>query len=513
MVAFGKNKSRGVNKYKKPQSFTGTRKSKQRLKAKNAKPKPSVKFDENVNVEDVDVSNMVDSEDFEFLKKAVLGNSYSFLRDPSVLGSTKPTRRSDKKRNRMGEEGGGNHWEDDYAKMRRLEGDDNVSSTMMKTKHLLPIKTSKGKLIPQTLDVPLQEYSDGELDEAKTEDDEDIVPPEEPLTAVEELARKAADLKSKKEKIARWSAKVLENPDIHSDHLSHLVGLLNPKKESLQVQRLATISLTILYKDIIPAYRIAERDTSKQLLKKETLKLWKFENSLLSSYKSFLQRLGVLIAPLKQGQDLEWTSKSQELLVKVALQGLTTLLVLHPHFNLAENIVATLMPIAAKRQTALNATKLICDTFCALFRQDTVGTISLQVVRQMYRCSKARGFQIPGLLLESIQSLRLVPVDTEEETKAQARETLNKNAGLKRRSESRRERKKLKMKREVERDLTAAQAMENTTLRQRNQTAILSVLFTMLFRVVKSPTGKSNEVLTATLGGLAKFAHFINIDF
>ncbi|CAG0896703.1 unnamed protein product [Cyprideis torosa] len=69
------------------------------------------------------------------------------------------------------------------------------------------------------------------------------------------------------------------------------------------------------------------------------------------------------------------------------------------------------------------------------------------------------------------------------------------------------------MKREVERDLTAAQAMENTTLRQRNQTAILSVLFTMLFRVVKSPTGKSNEVLTATLGGLAKFAHFINIDF
>ena len=51
------------------------------------------------------------------------------------------------------------------------------------------------------------------------------------------------------------------------------------------------------------------------------------------------------------------------------------------------------------------------------------------------------------------------------------------------------------------------------SLREKNQTNVLSVIFTIFFRVVKSRRDKSTDLLTSCLAGLASFAHFINVDF
>ena len=361
-------KAKNATQKVKTKGHGGGKSLQKRLQKKKIADKHKARNASETAVEEVeDVSNMVDSEDLEFLKHAVRDGSYSFLRVPRMNRSSEISRKGRPKDESMI----GDDLEEEYLQGKQEEMEDKGN---VRTRHLLPIKLKGGHLLSQTIEEPIAEEEETTGEEEQMEIDDTEILPE--MTAVEELAGRQADLETKRKKIARWSSSVLENTEANAEHLLHLVNLLKNPKESATVQKLATISLTIVFKDIIPAYRVAERDTSKsrQLLKKETLKLWKFENALLQAYKSFLQRLDAMLLPLKQPTKREGNPK----LAKIALKSMTDLLLYHPHFNLSENILTTLIPIAV-RDVNPDMTDGICETLSALFRQDNIGTISLLV--------------------------------------------------------------------------------------------------------------------------------------
>lgn len=76
---------------------------------------------------------------------------------------------------------------------------------------------------------------------------------------------------------------------------------------------------------------------------------------------------------------------------------------------------------------------------------------------------------------------------------------------------SKKERKRKKKLVEVEKELLETKAEENKQAKNEKLVTIMKYVFTIYFRVLKkSPNSK---LLSATLEGLAKFAHMINIEF
>jgi uncharacterized membrane protein YgcG len=209
---------------------------------------------------------------------------------------------------------------------------------LKKTKEALPIKTKSGQIVktfreetPEEEAPASDSESDGsasEVDDEEADLGEDSDEEGEPSTAILETA---GDLNSVRALIADICTCVTANPDRslrrerstseYGDTVYTIYDLLAfLKHENAQVVELAMLSLFVLFKDIVPGYRIRSKaedatatkkkeeaeDASKSntlrhkngkvMLKKTTKQLKDAEHHLLSSYQMYLKALDTRIA-------------------------------------------------------------------------------------------------------------------------------------------------------------------------------------------------------------------------
>lgn len=476
--------------------------------------------DEDVNCGDD--NDPLDPEDLEYFQDS--DRSFAFLQKvvADVPGSGKK-----RKRKKIEQEE-----EADYEKRPRTIQTEQGRNERV----LLPIK-SKDSIIPRTEKIPivdLQEHTEQTdpvdlLPETIHQSTESpTLPPT--LSMVELFNKRRQKLMQRKLRIAELSNSILENPQESVSELQELCKLCDERDTDVRIttKKLAMVSLLTVFKDIVPGYPIRRLTEKEQGVKlsKEVKKLRDFEEGLLKYYQEYLQILETTVEDYSKNRN---TTSSNGVLQKnvasesvmlVAVQCMCDLLTSLPHFNFHTNLVAVLVPRMNDKSLDGQVSKLCYNAFVTLFKQDSVGSVSLETVRVISKFVKSKGFRVLPCVLETFLYLRINQLDiqslkhnNEKKTAVELKIEKNKNR-IEKKLKGKMSKKEKKRKREMkklEKELQETEAVESQQKRAKLQTEILKFVFVTYFRVLK--TVGHSPLLSPVLEGLAKFAHLINVDF
>lgn len=382
----------------------------------------------------------------------------------------------------------------------------------------LPIKTSEGFV--HSVDEPENPAED--TDSFLGTDDDDDDDDEEAAGERDEEIEKAEEKKPKvpvkvqiaqaKEDLARIATLINEDPEEHIALFKTMAEMVENPDSPLTVKKLALASQGAVYKDVIPGYRIrplSEEDMSAKI-SKDVRKLRNFEQSLLSGYRGYVQKLATLAKP-GRGESAEIDAGLKSIAVNCACNMLQAV----PHFNFRGELLKILVNRLARRQVDPDLVKCR-EALVDIFAKDTDGMVSLEAVRLLSKMMKARDFRIHESVLDTFLYLRLLGefsmkasrdrVDREPEEETHR----GKKQKQKREFRTKRERKVEKERKIVEKDMKQADALVSHEERDKNQAETLKLVFGVYFRILKQRTP---NLMGPVLEGLAKYAHLINQDF
>lgn len=263
-----------------------------------------------------------------------------------------------------------------------------------RVKELLPIKTKGGLLMTRTTEEPKEHSLIIDEKQMDIDDNDDASERVEKtsqgsfkqkkiFSATELLRERQKELEGKKFQIGKFCSGITENPEDKVGNLKTLLEFLqdtdaDEKRNLLSVRKLTMFSLTEVFKDITPDYKIGIVDLENQKVKKDTLARVTFENELLKYYKNFLRELENISKALKPGKYSKRPSKESINLAESAIYCLCEILQTHPYFNFNTNIAQLLV-------TYLNCfnsycRKLINETFIKIFKTDKRLDLTLHVI-------------------------------------------------------------------------------------------------------------------------------------
>ncbi|XP_045538007.1 nucleolar complex protein 3 homolog [Papilio machaon] len=399
-----------------------------------------------------------------------------------------------------------------------------------KMRPLLPIKTKDGILerseecedtdsdeeqpdeAPETSESKQEESQDSDSGmEVTGEEGEGS---EEVVTAVQLLAARRDKLKHEKLRIGALCSSLLENPEKKLKNLYPILYLMDEHLKDgtpnlVSVRKLASVSAAEVFRDILPDYAIRHQDYSDVKLKKETLALYKYEKELLEFYKRYLQRLEKAASVLRRKKgDNRQVEDSEVSLALVSLRCLCSLLEARPQFNYAGNIAQSVLPFLACRQEARDAVTQCCKQ---VFTEDNKGDITLKIVRLINQLVKKRGTRLHPGALECLLALRIRDVDLDADADLKHKKRQEEKHKKRIVNLSKKEKKRAKKLKEVEKELLETEARENSEARKKQLTEVTKTVFHIYFRILK--TAPKSQLLEAVLNGLAKFSHVINVEY
>ncbi|KAL4265268.1 Nucleolar complex-associated protein 3 [Pleurotus pulmonarius] len=322
-----------------------------------------------------------------------------------------------------------------------------------------------------------------------------------------------ARIQGAKEQIASLCQEIISDPEnslgllrrLHTFSLASISSITHPEPVANDhiIRKLAILSQLAVFKDIIPGYRIRSL-TDKEKAEKVgqmVARTREWEQGLVGVYQTYLQ-------------SLETELKARNDLSAVALQCMCALLVDVTHFNFRVNIMNSVVATLSKK--GWDETSDLClNTLVKVFRNDLTGQPSLEIVRLLNRMVKERHFNVHPNVLTCLLSLRL---KTElgvraSDSKANPNEPPPKRKKDKKEQPhlSKKAKKVLKEKKEIEREFREAEAEVDKEERAITQTETLKLLFVLYFRILKND--RPTPLLPSALRGIAKFAHLVNIDF
>jgi nucleolar complex protein 3 len=314
------------------------------------------------------------------------------------------------------------------------------------------------------------------------------------------------EIRQAKEDLARIAGTISENPEEYIGLLASLAQIA--ESEHVTVKKLTLGTQLAVYKDIIPGYRIRplSKDDLHAKVSKDVRKQRNFEQGLLGGYKDYVQRLDRITRP---------DSSADASLVSVAASCVCALLTSVPHFNCRNELIAILVRKLSTRTVDMESVKWR-EALQQLFADDDEGHASLEAISQLTKMIKAKNFNIHEDVLNTFLHLRLLGefihkastnhVDRDGGSKGM----LDKRAKQKKEFRSKRERKLLRERKEVEKEMKEADAAVSFDERDKNQAETLKLVFVTYFRILKART---QHLMGAVLEGLAKYAHLINQDF
>lgn len=376
----------------------------------------------------------------------------------------------------------------------------------------LPIKTAEGAVEHiAELEHKATGGDDGEESDnpfaTSDEEDEEVKPVEEE-DPMSKLPPKVQILQAKEE-LAKISSLLLEDPEEHIELLRRLTQMVKVTKLAI-VKKLALGTQAAVFKDIIPGYRVRplkqEELTTK--VSKDVRRLRGFENTLVTSYRTYVEHLTMFSKGNKRGND--------EGLRTVAVKCAGSMLVAVPHFNFRGELLRILITQLGRRSVDEDFAKAR-DTLEEVFSKDDDGVVSMEAVGLLAKMMKARNYKVHPSVLDTFLHLRLLSefshkgstnsIDKQDED---GNPLDGKKPKEKREFRTKKQRKILKERKIVEKDLKEADALVGHEQRDRMQADTLKLVFTTYFRILKQRT---HRLVGAVLEGLAKFAHLINQHF
>ncbi|KAJ7046747.1 nucleolar complex-associated protein-domain-containing protein [Mycena alexandri] len=397
----------------------------------------------------------------------------------------------------------------------------------------LPIKLADGRI--QKTGTKLKQLPTSE-DTEESEDDEDV--PEEPRredvatgarfgrpAVIDVVANKsrAARIQGAKDQIASICQEIMADPEnslgllrrLHTFSLAEISTPSHPDPvaNDVIIRKLAILSQLAVFKDIVPGYRIRAL-TEKEKAEKVS--------QMVSRTRDWEQGLVVVYQTYLRALEAELKARSE--LADIALSAMCTLVTELTHFNFRVNLMSCIVARLSKKSWD-KASDQCLDAIIKVFRVDLTGTASLEVVRLLNRMVKEKRFNIHPRVLSCLLHLRLKTelgvraseshTDRPEPPK---RNSYGKDAARRAKGKptaqphlSKKARKALKEKKEIDREFREAEAEVDKEERAVTHTETLKLLFVLYFRIIKNP--RPTPLLPAALQGISKYAHLVNIDF
>ncbi|KAL0868219.1 hypothetical protein ABMA27_007754 [Loxostege sticticalis] len=370
----------------------------------------------------------------------------------------------------------------------------------------IEMETSKDEEEPQ--DSESDSGMEGTAEENEAGDGEEI-------STVQLLAARRDKLQHDKLRIGALCSSLLESPEKKLKNFFPILYLMEErlKDNTLNlhsVRKLATLSAYEVFKDILPDYQIRHQDYSNIKLKKDTLALYKYEKELLEFYKRYLQRLEKAATVLRRKKgDTRKLDESTLSLALVSLRCMCGVLEARPQFNYATNIAQSVVPYLDCPEE--QAREIVTECCRNVFNEDKKGEITLAIVRLINQLVKRRGERLHPSALDCLLSLKIRDIDMDAEADIQHKK--KQEAKHKKRivNLSKKEKKRAKKLKEVERELLETEAQENELARRKQLTEVTKTVFHIYFRLLKH--APRSKLLAAALNGLARFTHVINMEY
>ncbi|XP_075146122.1 nucleolar complex protein 3 [Haematobia irritans] len=415
-------------------------------------------------------------------------------------------------------------------------------STKKITVDLLPFKSRDGEIITRTTQVDYKpkpkitkvhkeedgeegEEAGGESAEEEFEDSDDDVVNDEDASAIKSavakkmvsttdlLIARQQEIERQKYRIGIICSGILEKPEDKMRNFHALFELMDETDKTgapniLTVRKVAIVSLTEIFKDILPEYRVGQIDTKMQTVRKATLERVTFENALLQHFKKFLQKLEKLTAAVNRKGHGRITPQSVKM-AEVAVQSMCDLLMSHPYFNYVKNIAQLLVYMLNSNFPRMR--EAVDKCFRYVFGHDKKLEMTLFIVRRINHLIKSKNNVVHLECITCLKSLKIKNVNLDAEKENELKQKKLEAHRQRLLNLSKKERKRRKKLAELNKELDETRAEENKQTKLSKLTEIVKMLFTIYFRVLKNdPTSR---VLSAILEGLAEFAHVINLDF
>ncbi|KAG1827333.1 nucleolar complex-associated protein-domain-containing protein [Suillus subaureus] len=399
----------------------------------------------------------------------------------------------------------------------------------------LPIKSADGRIHSTGMKTAAPPSSDEEDDGTDKSAEEQEMPVE--VNKIDDVATGArfgrpavidivgnksrkARIHGAKDQIASICQEIIAEPEnslgllrrLHTFSLDKITSPSHPEPvlNNIIIRKLATLSQLAVFKDIIPGYRIrALTDKEKaEKISQMVARTREWEQGFVLVYQNYLRSL-----------EAELKAKSE--LAEVALKCMCTLATEVTHFNFRTNLITCIVARLSKKSWD-EASDLCMNTLISIFRQDQTGTPSLEAVQLLNRMIKERHFNVHPEVLTCLLHLRLKTelcnvrasdskVDKNIQSKGKAAARRAKGKPTEQPHLSKKARKVLKERKEIEREMRDAEAEVDKEERANTHTETLKLLFVLYFRILKHP--RPTPLLPAALRGISKFAHLINIDF
>jgi nucleolar complex protein 3 len=373
----------------------------------------------------------------------------------------------------------------------------------------LPIKTAEG-VIHQAIIAEEVAAVESDLEWLGAEESEN-----EAVNEIEEkptipIRQQILEAKEEMAKIALMVTQ--EDPEEHVGAFKSLAQF--GQSQNTTIKKLTLMTQLAVYKDVIPGYRIrplSEEDMETKV-SKEVRKLRAYEQALVGGYQSYIRELGKYALSAKGGSSRDGGLS----LGSVAISCACALLVAVPHFNFRGDLLKILVGKLSTRK--IDADFIKCrETIETVFQVDEDGTPSLDAVSILTKMMKARGYRVDESVLNTFLHLRLL---SEFSWKASTNhiDRPSKEDGWfegkklkeKRVFRTKKERKLMKERKIIEKEMSQADATVSHEERDRMQSETLKLVFVTYFRILKM---RSAHLMGAVLEGLARYAHLINQDF
>ncbi|CAO1617238.1 unnamed protein product [Sympodiomycopsis kandeliae] len=459
-----------------------------------------------------------------------------------------------KKRRKLPVRGDAGQWQDGSDEEGEQDEDDEDDEDDEEQSALT--KSAKGKVQPASRAIHKVKAADAPSSE--DEDEEDSHGEQqaaEPVSTILSGARfgmqapytimtlqpRSARVVAARDQIARLATDIVGDPEVSLGLLRRLSvfaqrKIFRPEHDSMAraqdlpeaievddaIRGAALMSLTAVYVDILPGYRIRALTEQEQQEKvnQETARRREWEQGLVDVYRQHLEIC-------------EKVLRAKVSISSLALRSMCILLTRATHFNYRTNLIGALVSQLSKRSWSPDS-QLCSDSLLEVLRRDLAGDASLEVVRLLNRMIKERGYKVNARVLNILLHLRLRSelgnkrADTVRADKEKKSSISEKNGKKFRTGKGKAKpgdvrkgqgehlsKKQIKLQREmkeVEKDMKEAEAEVDQEERERNQTETLKLLFVLYFSILKADSAP-DPLLGAALEGLSKFAHRVNVDF
>lgn len=328
-----------------------------------------------------------------------------------------------------------------------------------------------------------------------------------------------------KELVALYADLINSSPEEHLNKLKELVDMAEKTRKTSN-RRLLLIALLSIFKSIIPGYNIKELTEAqrKEKVSNKVRQLRDYEQSLLSAYKRFVRLLRHSLKQSKEAQgsstngapeSMNSKTRGKYLLGSTALTVACDLIESVPHFNYRQELINIIVEkLASQRIDQPYHQCLQC--LGSVFQQDEEGHVSFEAVQSLCRMVKVRRYKVDSRVIGVLINLRLLTelqgradLDRLIKTKPTSIESQLKLKRKDRVHLTKTQRKARKEQKEIDEEMRKAELGVSAQVRERLQAQTLKLVFVLYMNILKV---RSRNLLSATLEGLAKFAHLINAE-